>query len=224
MAKSAIKSEDNVIQIGPEGKPGVVPQFTTAKFRFTIIGDSILIHNKFSTKAKEQMAEKQQKAVRVKKAPKNPEQLFLDSLHVVSGKSGEKNAVYGIPATAIKASIVTAGMDADYKKTQLRRAFFVNAPGAVGASSDELVPIKFSKGPIMREDTVRLQTGVCDLRYRGSFEGWSAEVEVTYNPKVISREEILYLADVAGFGVGLLENRPERNGSCGRFHVARVGE
>jgi hypothetical protein len=43
---------------------------------------------------------------------------------------------------------------------------------------------------------------------------------IQFNANVISAEQIVNLLTLAGFGVGVGEWRPERNGSFGRFHVA----
>ncbi len=46
----------------------------------------------------------------------------------------------------------------------------------------------------------------------------------TLNSGAISAEQIANLLNTAGFGVGIGEWRPEKNGSYGRFHVASTEE
>jgi hypothetical protein len=72
----------------------------------------------------------------------------------------------------------------------------------------------------MREDAVKVGMGTADLRYRGEFWPWHARVLVRYNARVLSAEQILNLINHAGFGVGVGEWRPERDGLNGVFHVA----
>jgi hypothetical protein len=75
-----------------------------------------------------------------------------------------------------------------------------------------------------REDMVKIAMGTSDIRYRAEFQGWTAKVRVTYNTRVLSAAQIINLFNLAGFGVGVGEWRPERDGQFGRFHVATEGE
>lgn len=45
-------------------------------------------------------------------------------------------------------------------------------------------------------------------------------VRIDYNRAALSAEQIVNLFNIAGFGVGVGEWRPEKDGSYGRFHVA----
>jgi hypothetical protein len=66
--------------------------------------------------------------------------------------------------------------------------------------------------------------GVADIRHRGMFEQWSVTLEIRYNERCMSASEIVNLFNTAGFGVGVGEWRPERDGSWGMFHCAQDGE
>jgi len=92
-------------------------------------------------------------------------------------------------------------------------------PGSVG------VPlIKLNGAHRMREDMVRLETGVADIRYRAGFPEWTANLTITYNASIISREQLLNLIEAAGYG-GVGEWRPSApkcaSGSFGCFRVKR---
>ena len=78
--------------------------------------------------------------------------------------------------------------------------------------------------PTMREDMVRIGKGVADIRYRGEFKTWSVRLRIRYNANVLSAEQIINLFETAGFGIGVGEHRPQKNGQNGLFHVARKGE
>lgn len=67
---------------------------------------------------------------------------------------------------------------------------------------------------------VRIALGTADIRYRGEFREWSADLAIRFNASVLSAEQITNLFNMAGFGVGVGEWRPERSGSFGMFHVA----
>ncbi len=98
-------------------------------------------------------------------------------------------------------------------KVEARGAFHING---------DLVKIKGTPAP--REDMVRIAMGTADIRYRGEFKKWSCEFEIRYNRCVLSEEQIINLFNAAGFGIGVGEWRPQKDGSMGMFHVATGGE
>lgn len=187
----------------------VIPQLNTEVFQMTLVGDSPLICHAWSEKAKKQMLDKQMKKATTAKAAKDPHQDFLESLYHLPGGR------YGFPATALKACAVGACASVqNLTKVLARSAFFIEC---------EMVEIKGSK-PVMREDMVKISMGTSDIRHRGMFEKWWIDVEIRYNRDVLSKAQIINLFDIGGFGIGLGEWRPERDGMFGRFHVRRVDE
>ena len=139
------------------------------------------------------------------KEAKDPEKNFKDSLYY------DADGGYGFPAVAFKASFVRGGSYMDMTMTFLRGAFHV-----VG----EILPIEGSPEP--REDMVRVGKGVADIRYRGQFWPWSAQVPVDLNESAVSVEQLVAIARMAGFSTGVGEWRPERDGSYGRYEVTGV--
>lgn len=184
-----------------------IPPVKITVMPLRIIGDSPLISHKWSDKAKQMMLDKQMGKAIPKKAPKDPEQEYLDSLYV------HPDGGYGFPAVAFKAAAVSACRSVDgIKMTEARAAFHI--PG-------ELVRIEGS--PEMREDMVRIGMGTADIRYRGEFKEWAATLMIRFNQNVLTPSQIANLFNVAGFGVGIGEWRPEKDGSYGMFHV-QIGE
>jgi hypothetical protein len=179
------------------------PRIETVTIEVT--GTSPLICHKWSDKAKKQMLDKQTKAATRAKTAKNPEQDFKDSLYV------HPDGGYGFPSVAFKGAVVRAGTYAEMKMTFLRGAFHVTG---------ELVSIEGK--PSMREDMVRLNGKVADIRYRGEFKEWSASVQLHLNTSALSIEQAANLFVIAGFAVGVGEWRPEKNGQYGRFEVAAI--
>lgn len=176
--------------------------------KIRLVGDSPLICHAWSSKAKKMMLDKQMKKTTVKTV-KDPQKDYEESLYVLNGgKVNEKGTVYGFPAVAFKAASVSACRNLDMKMTMARGAYHV-----VG---DMIV---INGEPSMREDMVRVGMGTADIRYRGEFREWSADVTIRYNEDVISPEQIINLFNVAGFAVGVGEWRPEKNGGFGMFHV-----
>jgi hypothetical protein len=186
-------------------------------FKLPIKGTSPLIVHKFSEKAKKQIEDKQQKKAKGAKEARDPKSEYLAACYVMpeSPPAGEKKARYGVPASGIKNALVSACRFVDgMQMTFARGAFHVmeDAGGLVEISYDTMR---------MREDTVRLNGpgSPLDIRYRPEFTEWSLVCVVRYNAAAISPEQIVNLANVAGFSIGLCEWRPERDGSYGMFEV-----
>jgi len=173
------------------------------QIKITLVGDSPLIVHQWSEKAKKQMLDAQMKKARQPKGAKDPERDFKDSLYLLADGKG-----YGFPTIGVKAAAVTAAVDCDMFKTEARRAFHIDG---------DLV--KIDGTPTPREDMVRVGMGTADIRYRGEFKNWRTTFTLKFNSKVLSAEQIVNLFNIAGFGVGIGEWRPEKNGSFGRFHV-----
>lgn len=182
-----------------------IEPFGTQEAAVWVIGDSPLIVHAWSEKAKKAMLDKQMKKAVKGKEAKNPQQDYEESLYYIS----KKPLVYGFPAVAFKAAAVRAGKNMGIPMTDSRTAFHVDT---------EMVVIHGK--PAMREDTVRLNGGVADIRYRGEFKEWHAMLPLKFNPNILSLEQLISLLNAAGFGVGVGEWRPEKDGQFGRFHVA----
>lgn len=181
-----------------------VPRIDVRQMEITLVGDSPLISHKWSDKAKKEMLDKQMKKAKTAKEAKDPEQDFRASLYV------HPDGGYGFPAVAFKAAAVSACRFTDVKMTEARGAFHVNG---------ELAQIEGGE-PVMREDMVRIAMGTADIRYRGEFREWRTTLTISYNASALSPAQIVNLMNLAGFGVGVGEWRPEKDGPYGRFHVA----
>lgn len=181
-----------------------VPRIRVQQMQVTIIGDSPLIVHKWSEKAKKEMLDKQMKTAKPGKRAKDPQQDYEDSLYRL------EDGGYGFPCVGFKSAAVSACRFVDgLKMTEARGAFHV-----VG----ELARIEGV--PRMREDMCRVGQGTADIRYRGEFRDWRTNLTISYDADVISPGQIMNLFNRAGFGVGVGEWRPEKEGPYGRFHVA----
>jgi len=177
----------------------------------TLKSKSTLVQHKWDEKALRQMREKHAGKKTKNREVRNPEAEFIAATHLT--KDGE----YGLPAGAIRAAIIGAAhKDLGIEKTLVRKALFIvcDDPGNV-------IPIE-ADAPVMREDVVRVGQGSTDLRYRPEFAFWRCTVTIEFNADLLTVEAILTLLDWAGFGVGLLEMRPEKGGEFGRFEVDRT--
>lgn len=180
-------------------------RINTARVDLELVGDSPLIVHAWSAKAKREMLEKQMKKARASKAAKDPEQDYLDAFYrTTDGRPA-------FPVIAFKAAAVSAGgrFSDGLKMTELRGAFHIEG---------ELVPIDGE--PNMREDMVRVGMGTADIRYRPEFKSWRVTLPIRYNADAISLDQLVNIFNLAGFGVGVGEWRPEKDGQYGMFHVA----
>jgi hypothetical protein len=169
-----------------------------------IVGDSPLIVHAWSAKAKKEMLDKQMKKAQTAKQAKDPEQDYKECFYYT------ESGAYGFPSVAFKKAAVFAGgrFSDKMKMTELRGMFFI-----VG----DLVEIEGI--PNMREDMVSLNGGTADIRYRPEFKKWSTKLRIRYNADAISLEQLVNIYNLAGFGVGVGDWRPEKNGQFGMFHV-----
>lgn len=179
---------------------------------------SLLVVHAFAEKAKQEIRDKQQKKAKKAKEQRDPEAEFLAARHIDT----EKREC--VPVTALKKSIVSAATAFDdLTKVALRKALFVY-PTTNPASA--LVPIEKHDGSpavgVMREDAVTIGINTRGLAYRPMYEEWQLRVTVEYNPRLVSREQLLALVDQAGWGVGICEGRPERSSALGWGRFERV--
>jgi hypothetical protein len=190
-----MKQETEIVEIKP---------INIKRTDIRIVGDTPLIVHAWSEKAKKEMLDKQMKKAKTARAAKDPEKEYQAAFYrLPDGRPG-------FPAIAFKAAAVAAGgrFSEGLKMTELRGAFFIDG---------ELLPINGE--PSMREDMVRVGMGTADIRYRPEFKEWSTILPVRFNADAISLEQIVNLFNLAGFGVGVGEWRPERDGQYGCFHV-----
>lgn len=214
----AAKRNEEVIAIRP---------ISIKKVTLKIVGDTPLIMHAWSEKAKRMMLEAQMGTAKGKKKdPKDPMEDFIDSMYWLTGKPAAptmeafdaaitSGAKFGFPVTAFKQAAISAAYRMGYVKNQmgLRGAFFIDS------DDDGMVEIQ-SDTPVMREDMVRIGMGTADLRYRGEFRNWSADLTISYNENgEFSLENIINIINAGGYVCGVGEWRPERDGQFGMFHV-----
>lgn len=193
-----------------------------------IVGDTPLIVHRWSEKAMRMMLEKQMKTTKAKgRDAKDPVEDFINSLYWMSGKPAEptedaftealsNGAAFGFPVTAIKQAAISAafrnGLSKD--KVSLQGAFFIRGEG------EELLA-QVHGTPHMREDMVRVGMGTADIRFRGQFDEWYMDLQVSYNRNgQYTIEQIINLINIGGYSCGIGEWRPEKSGQNGMYHVS----
>ena len=168
-----------------------------------IEGDSPLIVHAWSDKAKQMMLDKQTGRGKQAKEFKDPEKDYESSRYRLPD-GGD-----GFPSVGVKACAIRGAKALGMVMSDTRAAFHIEG---------DLVRIEGT--PRMREDMVRVGMGTADIRYRAEFPEWAIELPIVYNARIVSAEQIVAMLDAGGFGTGLGEWRPEKDGQFGRFHVA----
>lgn len=226
-------ADTGVAVIVPEPDQTVTPvfmdlQLPSLSFRRVVLrvhGMSPLITHKWSDKALRMIEEKQSGAARQKKEPRDPEQEFRDAIYLLPDGS------HGVPAAAFKKAVVGAATHVDgITKTFLRTSFHVlgDAVVPIGGKDGELRPTDLIRlqgsEPVMRTDMVRIGgiSKTADVRYRPEYASWWCDVTVRLNSRSITLPQLVYLFNLAGFGYGLCEWRPEKDGMHGMFQVTHV--
>lgn len=215
----AIKKTTEVLEIRP---------IEIQKVNLRIVGDTPLIMHAWSEKAKRMMLEAQMGLAKgKKKEPKNPVEDFIRSMYWLTDMPEEmteeafneaisNGARFGFPVTAFKQAAISAAYRMGWAKDKvsLRGAFFIDGDenGMIEIHSD---------APKMREDMVKVGMGTADIRYRGEFANWYADMTISYNMNGnYSLENIMNIINAGGYICGVGEWRPEKDGQYGQFHVA----
>lgn len=173
-----------------------------------IVGESPLQMHQWDEKAKAMIRDKQggkKTKEREKRDPKR--ECEAATYRMPDGR-------YAIPGMAIKRALITAAhKDLGVEKTLVRKAIFVQIPDDVGG----LIPLDSYSEPWMREDMMRVGMGSTDMRYRPQFDQWAVVLTLEIDAELLTESDLIRLVDRAGFGVGILEGRPEVGRDFGRF-------
>ena len=209
-----------------EAKAVNIPAINIQYITLKVVGDTPLIVHRWTEKAKKQIRDK-----KLKKATKAHETLdaqreYFDSLYWLEDEPDDteteslkqaidsEKARFAVKSVAFNSAAVDAGFRAGVTKNT------VTMKGAFHIIGDL---VEIHGVPEMREDPVRVNNGGTDLRYRGEFKDWSADIEIRYNAGVLSVEQIANLFNLGGFACGIGEWRPEKGGSNGMFHIELGG-
>lgn len=181
--------------------------------RLTLEGDTPLIVKRFSEKAREAMEKKQVGGLtNPTKALRNPDEEYE------ACKYKTRDGKDGIPASAIKLAMLTATRSTN---KAVSKNFLSQSVHVLG----DILPIR-GDAPFMRKNDIgRVGIGKTPMPiYRPEYTKWEVDVEIKYNAAIINPSLIVNLLDLAGFGVGLCEWRPEKKGTMGMFHVKQTNK
>jgi len=184
-----------------------------ADFKMKIGGISPLLMNKFSDAAKQGLLDKQagKSSERKKRTKEAIEREIEAKIHRMP------NGAVGFPAAGFKKAMVEAatGKLLDGMNGKLAKgSFFI-----IG----NLVPVKYKKQKI-NEAIGRIGRNIPMVTFRPEFEDWSAELPIKYNASQVTPQQIVALANLAGFHIGVGDWRPQKSGSYGMFQVVGNGD
>lgn len=180
------------------------PNMQTVLLR--IQGTSPYVQHKFSQKAKEQIRQKQLSGDTGVKKKKHEPKDFAACYEQAKYKPSSGNWC-AIPATAIKAAMVAACRLINFKMSDAKQCFWIEADGY---DNDEGIPlIKITKGkPKPFEQALRVANGNPDIRVRPMWApGWEAIVRITYDADKFTLADVSNLLMRAGVQVGIGEGR-----------------
>lgn len=195
-----------------------IPALKIKTITLNIVGDTGLISHAWAEKAICQIQGKQAGKAKQGKEKRDPVDDYRKSLYWLDKKGDlikpldidpNKHGMFGFKTIAFKAAAVTAANDVGVAMTEARRWFRVLG---------EFVPLEFDRIE-ERTDSVKIGKGTTDLRYRGEFVNWRCKLLIEYNSAIVNPEQLMNLFNTAGFGVGVGEWRPYKNGINGTFHV-----
>lgn len=173
--------------------------------QITVVGTAPYVQNKFSAKAREQMATKQAagstaKARKGAHAARDFEADYAAACHRAA------NGRYGIPAPAFRAALIDSCRLTGLTMARTKLAIFVIADDV---DADDATPLVYIDGTPERTDLcVRNSTGVADIRVRPMWRQWSATLKLQYDADVLTQEDVGNLLLRAGAQVGIGEGRP----------------
>jgi hypothetical protein len=150
-------------------------------------------------------------------AAKDPVSNFQACIHWMRGDDG--NMYPSMPGSSFKAALVAACRMTNKKldMTTAKQLFQV-IPHRIRIYGDE---------PRMCEHRVRNDGGGMDIRHRAMFLRWAAILPIRFHAGSISKEVILTLAQLAGFGCGIGDWRiaapKSNNGQMGAWRLAEDG-
>ena len=172
-----------------------------------IVGLSSLLMEKMSEKIEQEMINKMQGQGKEKKQIKNFEAEVKEKIwYTDDGK-------VGFPASGFKKAMVSSAPYLEGMDMKKAKGSFI----VMG----NIIPIKFKEQTINK--AVGKDSGIKKSPrpiWRPEFREWSCVLPIRYNAGQITINQIVELAKLAGFHIGVGGWTPQHNGSYGTFTVA----
>jgi hypothetical protein len=187
-----------------------LPSIETRRVAVRLVGLNSLIVHRFDEKAITQMLAKQ-RGLPFERTKKAPQRDFEAS------KYYNENGEDCVPVMTVKKAMTEmASFSDNITKKQVRAGFMILG---------EYAPLKYDNC-VMRQDMVRT-SGISrapDVRFRAMYTGWSVDLVIQFDARLITLDEIMYLARGAGTSIGICEWRIQKDGIYGSFEVEPLAD
>lgn len=210
----------NTTKMKSEGVLIPAPKMTAIQVKIT--GTAPYMQARFSEKAMIAMMDKMDGTVKKGTAKAREKRDFDDDYKAAQHIS--LDGWIGIPASSIRAALISACRLVGFKMTLAKLSIFVEAEGVDKVDGAPLVRIYGE--PEKTRMPVRNATGVFDIRVRPLWQDWYAFVTIRYDEDQFSALDVVNLLSRVGVQVGLGEGRPDSRNSAGlgygTFNVEEV--
>lgn len=206
-----VKTKTEAKEQGKKLEVSIAP-IKIATMELPIIGVTSLLMEKMSEGIRQQLVNLVTGQGKEKKKARDLAQEVKDKIH-----QDDKGNV-GFPAGGFKKAMVEASVYLDGSNKKLSKgSFFV-----IGNLQGDLVGIKFKK--MVTNRAVGRDSGINRAPreiWRPEFQDWSATLHIRYNASQISPQQIVEIAKLAGFHIGVGSWNPQHGGNFGTFEVAK---
>ena len=192
-------------------------------FKVTIVGDSDLILNKMNDVTTKQLTDARKDKAKNLEKPNEWEEI-ITAIHWRDGKptnfseEGLQDALLNnapcITCFGLKKSFMNAVVRNEISQYSTKFDSTVNVIG----TGDNLVPDSFTEYHL-DEKLMSPKKGAPVLTKLSRFSGWRATFTVSFLDNVYSREQIINIINLAGFGLGIGSGR---SSDYGRYHVESI--
>ena len=192
-------------------------------FKVTIVGDTDLILNKMNDVTTRQLTDARKDKAKSIEKPNEWEEI-ITAIHWRDGKPTDfseeglhdalENNAPCITAFGLKKSFMNAVVRNEISQYSTKFDSTVNILG----SNDNLIPITFAEYHL-DEKLMSPKKGAPVLTKLNRFSGWRATFTVSFLDNVYSREQIINIINLAGFGLGIGSGR---SSDYGRYHVENI--
>lgn len=179
-------------------------QISAVELTLKAMPGSTLLMNKYSDKERDLMTQKQTGQTTEKKKIRNLEEEVAAKKHYTLDKE------IGFPAAAFKAAFVEAAPYMEGMDKKLASSLQI-----MGG----IIPLDFKKEDVNKAVTIDSgSTKAPRETWRPQFHEWSCRLTIQYNASLITVQQIVELAKLAGFHIGVGAWRPYTKKSNGGNH------